>query len=188
MGRCCTPLTKVDMVLFVLGFWHALTFKVILNISWELWTMFHAASQCRECGSHKTQTVPCYTFATLGSEQKSEKGPLLPLSPLHCKMFSWNWIRDEFGRTLILHPVDRVYVISSALAFFLSFTQKKNSYEGLTPPWKLSQIVEFRFFRTFQGTKILGPNHFSAGVLPKLALFAKMSIRYPNIFTSVMKI
>ena len=44
--------------------------------------MFHAASQCRECGSHKTQTVPCYTFATLGSEQKSEKGPHLPLSPL----------------------------------------------------------------------------------------------------------
>ena len=78
MDRCCTPLSKVDMVLFVLGFWHALTFKVILNISWELWTMFHAASQCRECGSHKTQTVPCYTFATLGSEQKSEKGPLLP--------------------------------------------------------------------------------------------------------------
>ena len=103
MGRCCTLLSKVDMVLFVLGFWHALTFKVILNISWELWTMFHAASQCRECGSHKTQTVPCYTFATLGSEQKSEKGPLLPRGlicpslPYLCCIMMFRWINKQPG-------------------------------------------------------------------------------------------
>ena len=38
---------------------------------------------------------------------------------------------------------------------------------------KTIQIIEIRFFRRFQGAKILGPNHFSAGVLSEIALFAK---------------
>ena len=38
-------------------------------------------------------------------------------------------------------------VISSVLAFCLSVTLKKRSYEGLAPPWKLSQIVEIRFLQ-----------------------------------------
>ena len=66
-------------------------------------------------------------------------------------------------------------------------TLKKRSYEGLAPPWKLSQIVEMRFFRKFQGTKILGPKHFSAGVSSEMAIFAKKAVRYVNIFTSLMK-
>ena len=77
-------------------------------------------------------------------------------------------------------------VISSVLAFCPSVTLKKRSYEGFAPPWKLSQIVEIRF-RKFQGIKIVRPNHFSAGVLSKMALFAKMSVRYANIFTSLIK-
>ena len=66
-------------------------------------------------------------------------------------------------------------VISSALAFCPSVTLKKNSYEGLAPPWKPSQIVdiEIRFFRKFQVTKILGLNHFPAGVLSKLQVLPK---------------
>ena len=39
----------------------------------------------------------------------------------------------------------------------------------------------------FQGTKILGPNHFFAGVWSTIAIFAKMSVRYGNIFTSLIK-
>ena len=50
-------------------------------------------------------------------------------------------------------------------------------YEGLAPPWKLSQIVEIRLFRKFKGTQIPRPNHFPAGVLSKISLFAKMSVR-----------
>ena len=46
-----------------------------------------------------------------------------------------------------------VSLISSALAFCPFVTLKKRSYEGLAPPWKLSQIVEIRFFRKFQVTK-----------------------------------
>ena len=57
------------------------------------------------------------------------------------------------------------------------FWTKGYNYVGLAPSWKLSQIVETRFFRKFQGTTNLGPNHFSAGVLSKMALFTKMFVR-----------
>ena len=43
-------------------------------------------------------------------------------------------------------------MISSVLAFCLSVTLKIRSYEGLTLPWELSQIVEISLFRKFQGT------------------------------------
>ena len=75
-------------------------------------------------------------------------------------------------------------VLCGVLAFCPSVTLNKRSYERLAPPLKLSQIVEIRFFRKFQGTTISGPNHFPAGVLSKEALFTKMSVRDANIFTS----
>ena len=78
-------------------------------------------------------------------------------------------------------------VISSVLAFCPSVALKKGSYERLAPPWNLSQIVELGFSESFKVQKLLGPNHFSAGVLSKMALFTKMSVRDANIFTSLMK-
>ena len=96
----------------------------------------------------------------------------------------WEWYKLIY----LLFSFNSKSVISSALAFCPSVTLKKKSYEGLEPPWKLSQIVEIRFFRKFpSNTKLLGPNQFSAGVLPKMTLFAKMSVRYANIFTSLTK-
>ena len=80
-----------------------------------------------------------------------------------------------------------VSVISSVLPICPSVTLKKRSYKGLAPPWKLSQIIGIRFLRKFQGTQILGLSLFSASVWSKIALFAKMSVRYANIFTSLIK-
>ena len=42
-------------------------------------------------------------------------------------------------------------------------TLKKKSYEGHSSPWNLSQTVEIRFFRKFQGTKILDRTIFPQG-------------------------
>ena len=39
----------------------------------------------------------------------------------------------------------------------------------------------------FQGTNIFRSNNVLAGVLSKMARFAKMSVRYANIFASLMK-
>ena len=51
----------------------------------------------------------------------------------------------------------------------------RDTEEKVAPPWKLSQIVEIRFFRKFQGTKILGPYHFifPQGVLSKIEFLTK---------------
>ena len=61
-------------------------------------------------------------------------------------------------------------VISYVLASCPSVTVKKMWYEGLAPPWKLSHIVEIRFFRKVQGTTIFGPCcqklHFYQNVRP----------------------
>ena len=58
--------------------------------------------------------------------------------------------------------------------------------KGLHHHENYPQIVEIRFSRKFQGT-ILGPNNFSAGVLSKMALITKMSVRYAKNFTSQIK-
>ena len=78
-------------------------------------------------------------------------------------------------------------VMSSVLAFCPSVALKKRSYKRLAKAWNLSQIVEIRFFRKFQGTKNLGRNHYSSGVLSKMAISTKMSVRDANISTSLMK-
>ena len=65
---------------------------------------------------------------------------------------------------------------------------EKRSYERLAPPCYLSQIVEIRFFRKFQGTNKSRTEPFSRrGVLSKIAFLPKMSVRDTNIFTSLMK-
>ena len=69
---------------------------------------------------------------------------------------------------------------TSVLAFCPSVTLKKRSYEGLAPPWKLSQIVEIKFFWKFQGTKILlhgcGTKwHFCQNVRPSCEHFSHLS-------------
>ena len=51
----------------------------------------------------------------------------------------------------------------------------------------ISQIVENRLFRKFQGTKIIGPNHFFRRGMVKNLIFCQMSVCYANIFTSLMK-
>ena len=88
-------------------------------------------------------------------------------------VFTINCDKSEFITWMNFDTIENKSVISSVLAFCPSVTLKKMSYEGLAPSWKLSQIVEIRLFRKFQGTEIVKPNHFPAGVLSQNCTFCQ---------------
>ena len=69
---------------------------------------------------------------------------------------------------------------------FVHETEEKSHMKGFHFYKNYHKLV-LRFFRKLSFAKILEPNYFSAGVLSKMTLFAKMSVRDVNIFTSLIK-